>query len=263
MTGTVRRFPTPALDRTFYDDVRARRATFRLTEEILIPKETGKGLVVRRGQSVQLICVEGPQVADMDVFNAGDPREHLWANQTLNREGAHLTTFSRLWSSMPHFRPLMTIIEDTVETIPTEPGARHHIVLGAHCNPYYWLIATGDMNHPNCYMNLVSAIAPFGLGPEYLHDNLNVFQKTRVDVRTSRYVSEASDAKPGDYVEFFAEMDVLVAVSACPSGSLRHPAQTGLSDPKPLLVRIFDTGIEPLPFTYSANAQHGQVTARR
>jgi uncharacterized protein YcgI (DUF1989 family) len=253
MNGELRRFPTPALDRLFYESIRARRTTFRLAEELYIPKETGKGFVVRAGQSLQLICVEGPQVADMDVFNFNDPKERLWANQTLNREGAHLTTFSRLWGNMPHFRPLMTIIEDTVETVPTAPGARHHIILGAHCNPYYWLIARADMNHSNCYMNLVSAIAPFGLGAEHVHDNLNVFQKTRIDVETSRYVSEASDAKPGDYVEFFAEIDVLVAVSACPGGSLRHPAETGLSDTKPLLVKIFDTGIEPRPFSYAGN----------
>jgi uncharacterized protein YcgI (DUF1989 family) len=261
MADAVRRFPTPGFDQAFYDAVRARRDTFRHVEEISIPKETGKGFVVRRGQSLRLICVEGPQVADMDVFNAEDPREHLWANQTLNREGAHLTTFSRLWSNMPHFRPLMTIIEDTVTLIPTQLGARHHIILGAHCNPFYWLVATGDMNHSNCYSNLVSAIAPFGLGPEYVHDNLNVFQKTRIDAHTSRYVSEASDAKAGDYVEFFAEMDVLVAVSACPGGSLRYAAGKGPSDTKSLLVRIFDTGVEPLSFTYTkCNAVQSSTT---
>jgi uncharacterized protein YcgI (DUF1989 family) len=261
MAGEVRRFPTPVLDRAFYDTIRARRPTFRLADELVIPKESGKGFIVRAGQAVQLVCVEGAQVADVDVFNLSDPKEHLWANQTLNREGAHLTTFSRLWSNMPHFRPLMTIIEDTVETVPTTPGARHHIILGAHCNPFYWLIARGDMNHSNCYMNLVSAIAPYGLGPEYVHDNLNVFQKTRIDVQTSRYVSEASDAKPGDYVEFFAEMDVLVAVSACPGGSLRYPAETGRSDTKPLLVKIFETGVEPRPFSYVPS--HASGDARR
>lgn len=250
MTDNVRCFPTPSLDQVFYENVRSRRSAFRLAEEILIPKEAGKGFLVRRGQTVRLVCIDGPQVADMDIFNASDPQEHLWANQTLNREGAHLTTFSRLWSSMPHFRPLMTIIEDTVKTVPTHCGARHHIILGAHCNPYYWLLATGDRTHSNCYSNLVSAIAPFGLGPEFVHDNLNVFQKTRIDANTSRYVSEGSDAQQGDYVEFFAEIDVLVAVSACPGGSLRYAAETGLSDPKPLIAQIFDTGVDPVPFAY-------------
>lgn len=250
----VRRFPTPAFNRAFYENLRAQRGTFRLVEKIAIPSEAGKGLLARQGQAVRVVCVDGPQIADVDVFNAQDPVEHLWANQTLNREGAHLTTFSRLWSNMPRFRPLMTIIEDTVQTVPTNPGARHHIILGAHCNPYYWLVATGRPDHTNCYRNLVSAIAPFGLGPGHVHDNLNLFQKTRIDPLTSRYVTEASDAKVGDYVEFYAEMDILMAISACPCGSGRHAAQTGRSDTKPLLAEIYDTGVRPLSFEYESSS---------
>lgn len=219
----------------------------------MIPKESGRAFPVREGHSARIICAEGPQIADVDVFNAGDPREHLWANQTLNREGAHLTTFSRLWSNMPRFRPLMTIIEDTVQTVPTNPGARHHIILGAHCNPYYWLITTGRPDRPSCYSNLVGAIASFGLGSEYVHDNLNLFQKTRIDPETSRYVTEGSDARAGDYVEFYAEMNVLMAISACPVGSGRFARETGTSDTMPLLVEIYETSVEPLRFDYAAS----------
>jgi uncharacterized protein YcgI (DUF1989 family) len=222
MAEAVRRFPTPTFNRTFYESLRAKRGTFRQVDGIVIPKEEGRGFMVRRGQAARLICVDGPQIADVDVFNADDPREHLWANQTLNRKGAHLTTFSRLWSNMPHFRPLMTVIEDTVETTPTNLGARHHIILGAHCNPYYWLVATGRTDHANCHSNLAAAIAPFGLGPEYVHDNLNLFQKTRIDPHTSRYITEASDVKVGDYVEFYAEMDVKCGPDEPRSGQKRR-----------------------------------------
>jgi uncharacterized protein YcgI (DUF1989 family) len=34
---------------------------------------------------------------------------------------------------------------------------------------------------------------------------------------------KASPAKPGDYFEFFAEMDLLCALSACPGGDLSVP----------------------------------------
>ena len=82
----MRRFPTPPLDRAFYEKLRSLRHTFRLVDKVAIPKEPGTGFVVRRGHTVRLICVEGPQIADVDVFNSNDPREHLWANQTLTRE---------------------------------------------------------------------------------------------------------------------------------------------------------------------------------
>ena len=250
MNDRGRRFPTPPLDNLFYESLRERRGAFQLVTRLMIPAETGTGFIVHRGQVARVIAVAGPQIADIDLFNADNPEEHLWANQTLNREGAHVTTFSRLWSGMPWFRPMMTILEDTVRNVPTNPGARHHIILGAHCNPFYWLIATGKPGHPNCYDNLVSAIAPFGLTAEDVHDNLNLFQKTCIDPETGRYISEASDAKPGDYVEFYAEMNVLMAVSACPCGSGRFPADSGLSDSKPLTVEIYETGVKSVPFEY-------------
>jgi len=254
MPPEVRPYPVPPLNRSFYEDLRARRKTFRLADRFVIPKESGKGFIVRRGQLARIIAIEGPQIADIDFFNADNPRERLWANQTLNREGTHLTTFNRLWTNMPWFRPIMTIVEDTVQNVPEPMGARHHYIFGAHCTPYFWLLALGRPGRSSCYENLVAAIAPFGLKPEDVHDNLNLFQKSRIDLETSRRTTVPSDVKRGDYVEFFAEMDVLMAISACPVGSGRFRVETGgcESDTKPLGVEIYDTGVEPLSFDYAA-----------
>lgn len=35
---------------------------------------------------------------------------------------------------------------------------------------------------------------------------------------THQYFTKASPAKPGDYIEFIADMDLIVALSACPHG---------------------------------------------
>ena len=61
---------------------------------------------------------------------------------------------------------------------------------------------------------------------------------------------EASDAKKGDYVEFYAEMDVLMAVSLCPSatGAYHWSEAAEKETVTPLKVEIYDTGVEPLPF---------------
>jgi len=128
-----------------------------------------------------------------------------------------LSTYSRLWSNMPMFRPLMTIIEDTVETKLTFPTSGHHYCFGSHCNPSFWYWALRDKDHPyvtkyNCWCNRQRAIKPFGLGYEDLHDNINLFQKTHFEPGGVHPV-EPSDVKKGDYVEFYAEMDVLMAVS--------------------------------------------------
>lgn len=249
-----RYFPVPTLPRDFYEQVRAKRSQFRLVEEFIIPKETGKGFVVKRGHTVRFVIIEGPQIVDMDVFNAHDPSEHLWANQTLNREAAWLTTFHRLWGNMPRFRPLMTIIEDTVRTRTGSPwygdgDYRHHHIVGAHCTQYFWLVSTGKPGHSNCYENLVSAIRPFGLGPEHVHDNLNLFQKAKKDVNGAMS-GGPSDAVVGDYVEFYAEIDVLVAASLCPQGSAKTLPTDPFQDVHPMKIEIYETDVEPLEFSY-------------
>lgn len=254
LAGIERIFPAPRFNREFYEGLRDKRADFRQVEQFIISlEERGKAFVVKKGQTVRVVCVDGPQIADVCFWNVHDYSERFWNDETLNRESTHVSTFSQLWSTMPKFRPMMTIIEDTVETKQTRLGARHHILLGAHCNSHYWYWALKDKNHPyvttyNCYYNLSRAIAPIGLGPKDLHDNLNLFQKTRIDNDTGMYVSEASDAQKGDYVEFYAEMDVLMAVSVCSNGSGTFPSYIGEQDIKPLGIEIYETGVEPLEF---------------
>ena len=244
-----RYFPVPGLPREFYEQLDADRSRFKLLDAFTIPEKSGRGFFVNRGCTARFVTVEGPQIADVDVFNRHDPSERLWANQTLNREGAWLTKFNRLWSNMPRFRPLMTIIEDTVKSREGAGEFHHHHIVGAHCNPYFWLVATGRKGLPSCYGNLVDAIRPFGLGPEHVHDNLNLFQKTAKDVRGAHNTVE-SDARPSDFVEFYAEIDVLVAVSLCPQGSGRTLPTDPIQDTHPMRIEIHDTGVEPLEFSY-------------
>jgi len=67
--------------------------------------------------------------------------------------------------------------------------------------------------------NLVRAVAPYRLNELDIHDVLNVFQVTGLTA-DDRYFVKASPAKRGDFIEFFAEIDVLCAISTCPHGDL-------------------------------------------
>lgn len=71
----------------------------------------------------------------------------------------------------------------------------------------------------HCHSNLVRAVLPFGLAEHDVHDVLNVFQVTGLDAQ-GRYFMEASPATRGSYVDFFAEQDLLCALSTCPGGDL-------------------------------------------
>ncbi len=244
-----RKFPTPRTALEFYSAIQEAAARYVLRETIVIAPATGRSLRVRRGQIARFLVSHGPQIVDLDIFNADDPRERLWANQTLNREGFWLSTGARLWSNMPHFRPLATITTDTIKTDQSLGPARHHHIFGGHCNPHYWFVATGKTGLPSCYDNLVAASAEVGLGPDSVHDNLNLFQKSILtpqgELKTVR-----SDARVGDYVDFFAEQNLILATSLCPRGSGAAEPTDPVQERFPITVHIYDTDFEPRPFSY-------------
>ena len=63
------------------------------------------------------------------------------------------------------------------------------------------------------------AVAPYHLTELDVHDVLNVFQVTGLTA-DGQYFVKPSPARAGDFIEFFAEIDVLAAISVCPHGDL-------------------------------------------
>jgi uncharacterized protein len=218
-------------------------------EAFTVPVRSGKAWHVRAGQVCRISTPEGPQVADLNFWNAANPRERMWAARTRQIHAAHVTTYDRLWSCLPYLRPMLTITGDTLAYGVDETGARCHDLLGSRCDPYMKRLLTGeDVNH-HCHSNLVRAVLPFGLGEPDVHDVLNIFQVT--GLVDDRYFTRASPARPGDHFEFMAEIDLLVAMSNCPGGDLSKPRWgpqgTSTEDNcRPLRVEIFDLDPELL-----------------
>jgi uncharacterized protein len=244
-----RRVPRPSFRWSDYEPLLREPRTEPLATIEILP-DSGRHVRVPQGAIFRLTCPDGAQVADVCFFNAADPTEHFWANQTLLREGAHVTRGSRLWGTMPLYRPLATLISDTVSERVAPGETRHHILLGAHCNPYMWLLATGRSDHPNCYDQLCEAVDAAGIARELIHDNVNFFQRTRLDPTSDQYVTEASAVLPGDFVELYAELELLVAISACPMGSGRYRAESGQRDTHRLVASTYSTTHRPPVFAY-------------
>src|SRR2546429_371156 len=62
----------------------------QLAQSFIIPARTGKAFPLIAGKIVRVSCVEGPQVADMIVFNLHDPNEKFWSGRTRVIHGGHL-----------------------------------------------------------------------------------------------------------------------------------------------------------------------------
>lgn len=211
------------VDQPFYKRIADDLDSRELVHSETVPIRSGRAWEVPAGHVFRIVTLEGPQVADLNIWNRHDPRERMWASRTRQLQGAHVSTYDRLWSNLPFLRPLVTITKDTLENYGIDgDGGRIHDLLGTRCDPYVNKMLTGEDFHFHCHSNLTRAVAPYGLTEFDVHDVLNVFQCTGLN-DNDEYFMKACPAKKGDFLEFFAEIDLLCALSTCPGGDLSVP----------------------------------------
>jgi uncharacterized protein len=231
-----------SIDRSFYERVADAAGARTLVERIVAPPRSGRAWPVLKGHICRIVTIEGPQVCDFNMWNLHNPRERFWASRTRQLEGAHVTVFNRLWSSLPYLRPMCTITGDTLSRMPTPNGGRCHDLLGSRCDPYMYMLTEGREHRYTCHSNLTRAIAPYHLTELDVHDVINIFQVTGLDPVHEIYFSEPCPARPGDYFEFFAEIDLLCALSVCQSGDCSISVRG--RDPEQMLPTCRPLGIE-------------------
>jgi uncharacterized protein YcgI (DUF1989 family) len=112
---------------------------------------------------------------------------------------------------MPYLRPLATIVEDTIAYGFDDDGAGVHDVIGSRCDPYTHNLMTGEDVNTCCHSNLVRAAVCDGL-----EESLNVFMCTGFTRDINQYFAKPSPVEVGDYIEFLAEIDLLVSALTCP-----------------------------------------------
>lgn len=212
------------VDHAFYDRLASESPSREQVERFEIPIRSGYAWEVPAGHLCRIITTAaGPQCGDFNVWNRHNPRERLWTSRTRQLQGTHVTRYDRLWSTLPYLRPLLTITNDTLEDYGTDAdGGRVHDLLGSRCDPYINRILTGEDADVHCHSNLTRAVLPYGLTELDVHDVLNIFTVTGINP-DGEYFMKPSPAKPGDFFEFFAEQDLLCALSTCPAGDLSVP----------------------------------------
>jgi uncharacterized protein YcgI (DUF1989 family) len=237
------------VDREFYGRLARATESRTLIEKFVVPIRSGKAWPVLAGQLCRIVIVEGPQVVDFNCWNLHNPRERFWAARTRQLHASHVTTHDRLWSTLPYLRPMLTITNETINYGVDEDGGRCHDLLGSRCDPYVNKMLTGEEFNHNCHSNLTRAILPCGLTEYDVHDVLNIFQVT--GLKEGKYFMKACPAKKGDFFEFFAEIDLLCAISTCPGGDLSIPlwgpeAGDPISVCRPIGVEVYQVARELL-----------------
>jgi uncharacterized protein YcgI (DUF1989 family) len=67
-----------------------------------------------------------------------------------------------------------------------------------------------------CYENLSKAVASYGIIPEDIPSPFNLNQHMKIDGVTGKMEHTQIRPKEGNYMDIRAEMDLVVALSACP-----------------------------------------------
>ena len=169
-----------------------------------IPPQHGRGFMLRRGQILRVIDPEGEQVADLFAFAAGDPG-WLSTGRSIDYAGKIFLTIGDVLYS-DDSRPMFTIVADT--------AGRHDFLLTPCSQEMFEILYRHEGHHPSCWENLQLAFEPFGIDGRRIGTTFNIFMNVAVDPAGEVTVGVPS-SKAGDHIDLVAEMDMVVALTAC------------------------------------------------
>lgn len=170
-----------------------------------VPERGGRAARVKQGQTIRIINTHGSQVVDTWAFKADDLDEFMSMEHT---RSALLKMMPAVGDALytNRRRPILTLVEDTTNGI--------HDTLLAACNRERYE-QLGAPDHANCQDNLSTAMAELGLKEPETPSPWNVFMNIPwTDGGALSF--EEPQTRPGDYIVLRAEMDCVVAMSACP-----------------------------------------------
>jgi uncharacterized protein len=170
-----------------------------------IDPQRGAGFELRRGDRLRVVDPQGEQVSDLVAFAREDPAEWLSSGRTLDYNNTiYLTTGHRLYSNRS--RVMLTIVADTVG---------RHDFLYTPCSPEtFSIIYKTSGYHPSCFENLATALRPFGIPPDAIPTTFNIFMNVDI-LPTGELKISAPRSRPGDCIEFRAEINLVVGLTAC------------------------------------------------
>ena len=186
--------------------------------------------VVKAGQTVRILDLEGNQAADTLFYNANDPGERYSAIDTIREQGnVYLTTGTKLLSNEMNL--MLEIVADTC--------GRHDTIGGACANESntvrYALEKKCMHSCRDSWMLAIAENEQFGMNKRDITHNINFFMNVPVTADGGLSFQDGLSS-PGKYVELKAAMDVIVLISNCPQ--LNNPCNA--YNPTPIEVLIWN-----------------------
>ena len=237
-------YPNDSLDDNLKILHKARESLEKINE-VIIPPRDAKTFVVKTGNFFRVESINGPQVGDLNLFQLNNLEEKFYSGKTRALYGTHLSVGDKMLSCFPYLRSMATITWDTLDWYGYDnDGGGVHDVIGTRCDPYTSKLLSNNDYHYCCHSNLTRALVneknlKINDAEKIVHDVLNVFMCTGFTKDTKQYFMKSSPVRPGVYLEFFAETDLLGVISACPGGDCGSEHSSDVVKCYPLKVSIW------------------------
>ncbi|MEE1672445.1 urea carboxylase-associated family protein [Agarivorans aestuarii] len=186
--------------------------------------------VLKAGQTLRILDLEGNQAADTLFYSSADPSERYSAIDTIREQGnVYLTAGTKLLSNQGS--EMLTITADT---------CGRHDTLGGACatesNTVRYSLDKKCMHAcRDSWMLAVAENDRYGLSKRDITHNINFFMNVPITA-AGGLTFEDGISGAGKYVEMRAEMDVIVLMSNCPQ--LNNPCNG--YNPTPVEMLIWD-----------------------
>jgi uncharacterized protein YcgI (DUF1989 family) len=172
----------------------------------IISPRSGVAFILKKGQQLRVVDIQGEQVSDLICFNYHDKAEYLSSGRTIDyAETIFLTKGHPFYSNRSNI--MFDMIEDTV--------GRHDFLL-TPCSADTFRIIYGHASpHRGCFGNLSAALKEYGIAPDAIPVSFNIFMNVAIDGDSGKVSVLPPKSKAGDHILLEARMDLIVGLTAC------------------------------------------------
>ena len=185
--------------------------------------------LLRRGQTLRIVDLEGQQAVDALLYCAEDPAERYSAQDTMRVRGSpYIELGTQLISSKG--RVMARITGDSCGRHDTSAGC-------CSCESNAVRFGEATRYQHACRENFILELSRHGLGKRDIVANLNFFMNVPIDPSGNFTVVDGISAG-GSHVDITADVDVIFVISNCPQ--INNPCNG--FDPTPIRVLVWEAG---------------------
>jgi uncharacterized protein YcgI (DUF1989 family) len=191
--------------------------------EVIVPAREARTMEVKKGQTLEIVDLEGRQVGDFTAWLKADTDEYLSPSHTVSSNGKLVPEVGdRILSN--HRRPLFEILRDDV--------GRHDLVVPC-CDPERYAIDYDAPDHGSCLASLQAATEGMDL-PLRGEMCWNVFMNNQIE--DGKIVTYEPPHPAGSTIAMKVLEDMIVALSSCP----QDISAVNAYNPTPMALRTSD-----------------------